>query len=164
MVILFIFKKIDWWWLWRMWHRKDERGLERKTWLGPFSRYECIFWNSSLIYNDISNDLRTWCYQRMNESHSVLSDSLWHHRMDSSRPGFSVHGFLQARILECVAVSFSRGSSKARDQTQVSHIAGRFFTIWAIREALMLPGEQLFMVFGDSLLRSMNWVYVEQHG
>ena len=42
---------------------------------------------------------------------------------------------LQARILEWVAISFSRGSSQPRDQTLVSCIAGRFFTIWAIREA-----------------------------
>ena len=40
---------------------------------------------------------------------------------------YSVHGILQARILEWVAVHFSRGSSESRDQTQVSHIAGGFF-------------------------------------
>ena len=43
---------------------------------------------------------------------------------------------LQARILEWVAFPFSRGSSQARDQTQVSHFAGGFFTSWATREAL----------------------------
>ena len=41
---------------------------------------------------------------------------------------YTVHGIVQARILEWVAFSFSRGSSKPRDQTQVSHIAGGFFT------------------------------------
>ena len=41
---------------------------------------------------------------------------------------YTVHGILQVRILERVAVPFSRGSSPPRDQTQVSHIAGRFFT------------------------------------
>ena len=46
----------------------------------------------------------------------------------------SVHGILQARILEWVAILFSRGSSLPRDQTHVSCIAGRFFTIWATRE------------------------------
>ena len=46
-----------------------------------------------------------------------------------------IHGILQARILEWVAFSFSEGSSQPRDQTQVSHIAGRFFTSWATREA-----------------------------
>ena len=42
---------------------------------------------------------------------------------------------LQARILEWVALSFSRGSSQPQDQTQVSRIVGRFFTSWATREA-----------------------------
>ena len=50
--------------------------------------------------------------------------------MDCSPPGSSVHGILQARMLEGVAIPFSRGSSPPRDWTQVSHIAGRFFTIW----------------------------------
>ena len=51
--------------------------------------------------------------------------------MDCSPPGFSVHGILQARILEWVAISFSRGSSQSRDRTQISCTVGRFFTIWA---------------------------------
>ena len=55
--------------------------------------------------------------------------------MDSSPPGSSVHGILQARILEWVAMPSSRGFSQLGDWTQVSHIAGRFFTIWATREA-----------------------------
>ena len=54
--------------------------------------------------------------------------------MDCSLPGSSVHGILQARIREWVAVPFSRGSSQPRDQTHVSCIAGRFFTDWASRE------------------------------
>ena len=41
---------------------------------------------------------------------------------------YTVHGVLQARILEWVAIPFSRGSSQTRDRTQVSGIAGRFFT------------------------------------
>ena len=51
--------------------------------------------------------------------------------MGCSLPGLSVHGIFQARILERVVISFSRGSSQPRDQTQVSCTAGRFFTIWA---------------------------------
>ena len=47
----------------------------------------------------------------------------------------SVHGIFQARVLEWVVISFSRGSSHPRDQTQVSHTVGRHFTIWAPREA-----------------------------
>ena len=48
---------------------------------------------------------------------------------------YTVHGILQARILEWVAVPFSRGSSQPRDWTQVFLIAGGFFTSWATREA-----------------------------
>ena len=51
--------------------------------------------------------------------------------MDSSLPRSSVQGILQARVLEGVVSSFSRESSWPRDQTQVSHTAGRFFTNWA---------------------------------
>ena len=58
--------------------------------------------------------------------------------MDWSLPGSSVHGILQARILEWVDIPFSRGSFQPRDWTWVSHIAGRFFTIWAPREAQWL--------------------------
>ena len=55
--------------------------------------------------------------------------------MDCSPPGSSVLEILQVWIQEWVAFPFSRGSSWLRDQTQVSHVPGRFFTIWANREA-----------------------------
>ena len=48
---------------------------------------------------------------------------------------YTVHGIIQARILGWVSVPFSRGCSQLRDLTQVSHIAGVFFTSWATREA-----------------------------
>ena len=51
--------------------------------------------------------------------------------MDSSLPGSSIHGILQARILESVPIPFSTGSSRPRDRIPVSCIAGRFFTVWA---------------------------------
>ena len=60
-------------------------------------------------------------------SHSVESDCLW--PPDCNLPGSSVHGILQARIVEWFAISFSRGSSQPMDRTWVSCIAGRFFTI-----------------------------------
>ena len=86
------------------------------------------------------------------ESHSVVSNflqlpwTIWHaviHGVAKSQTGLSdwteltdtVHGILQARILEWIALPFSRGSSQPRDWTQVSHIAGRFFTSWHTREA-----------------------------
>ena len=54
--------------------------------------------------------------------------------MDCSQPGSSLHGILQARILEWVIIHFSRGSSKPRSRTGVSCKAGGFFTTWATRE------------------------------
>ena len=53
---------------------------------------------------------------------------------DYSPPGSSVHEILQTRMLEWVAIPFSRVSSSPRDQTWVSSITGRFFTTWATRE------------------------------
>ena len=55
--------------------------------------------------------------------------------MDCSPPGSSVHGIFQARLLEWVAISFSRGSPQPRNRTQISWIAGRFLTLWATGEA-----------------------------
>ena len=54
--------------------------------------------------------------------------------MSCSRQAPTEHGILQARILEWVAMPLSRGSSQPKDQTQVSCIAGRVFTVWATRE------------------------------
>ena len=86
---------------------------------------------------------------------SVVSDSLRPHEPCSPR-GFSVHGILQARILEWIAIPFSKGSSTPRDWTLVSCIADRFFTIWAIgstsqfhvgpcgkKQLLLPPGQSL---------------------
>ena len=55
--------------------------------------------------------------------------------VDCSLPGSSIHGIFQARVLEWVAISFSRGSSRAQNGTWVSCIADRCFTLWATREA-----------------------------
>ena len=70
-------------------------------------------------------------------SHSAGSDSC--DPMNSSPPGSFVSGILQPKILEWVAIFFFRGSSQPRDWTQVSHVAGRFFTVWGAREALPPP-------------------------
>ena len=61
---------------------------------------------------------------------SVVSDSWWR-----SPPGFLLHGILQARIVEWVAMPSSKGSSWTRGRTRVSCIVGEFFTDWATREA-----------------------------
>ena len=51
--------------------------------------------------------------------------------VDCGPPGPSVHGILQARLLEWIVIPFARGSFWPRDQTRVSFTAGRFFTVWA---------------------------------
>ena len=70
-----------------------------------------------------------------------------------------VHGILQARILEWVAFPFSRGSSKPRDPTQVSHIAGGFFISWATREALVSGSVQ----FSRLVVFDSSWPHGLQH-
>ena len=55
--------------------------------------------------------------------------------MGCSPPSSSIHRIFQARIVQWVAIAFSRGSSWPRDRTQVSSTAGRRFTVWATREA-----------------------------
>ena len=74
----------------------------------------------------------------MAESEEELKSWLFLTPMDYSLLGSSVHGILQARVLEWVAIPFSRGSFQPRDQTRVSYIAGRFFTVWATRVAKSL--------------------------
>ena len=72
--------------------------------------------------------------------------------MDCTPPGSSVHGILQARILEWIAISFCRRLSGPRDQTQVSCTAGRCFSIWTTREA-QLPIQS----FSAILTSFMHW-------
>ena len=71
------------------------------------------------------------CELSCNESESEVAQSCLTlcDPVDCSPPGSSVHGILQARILEWGAISFSRGSSQPRDQTQVPRIAGRRFNL-----------------------------------
>ena len=59
---------------------------------------------------------------------------------------YTVYGILQVRMLEWVAFLFSRESSQPRDLTQVSRIAGRFFTSWATKEAQSTPNHSWFAV------------------
>ena len=66
--------------------------------------------------------------------------------MDCSLPGSSVHGILQARILEWAAIPFFRESSWPRDWTYASCIAGGFFTIWATRETLRKCDACMYML------------------
>ena len=79
--------------------------------------------------------LSTWNYYNIvNRLCAVLSRNLCD-PVDLARQDPLSMGILQARILEWVAMPSSRGSSRPRDWTQVSHIAGGFFATWATREA-----------------------------
>ena len=71
----------------------------------------------------------------------------------------SVHGILLARILEWVAFCFSRVSSQPRDWTQVSHITGRFFTSWAIREAQVRLKGQSTLWFRSHSICNLVWLW-----
>ena len=88
---------------------------------------------SSILNNLFSISTFSVCVcvcARVSQSCPTLCDP-----MDCSPPHSSIQGILQARILEWVAIPFSKGSSQPRDRTWVSCIAGRFFTVWAPREA-----------------------------
>jgi len=145
-------------------HRIGENIYKSTTWKG-FRIYKEILNNSTTkrqntfknrprIWIDISpKKIYTWPistwkdvniishWRNINHASSHLLGSLVKVKVTQSCPtlynpmDYRVQGILQARILEWVAFPFSRGSSQPRDQTQVSHIAGGFFTSWATREA-----------------------------
>ena len=73
--------------------------------------------------------------------------------MDCSLSGSSVHGIFQARVLEWIAFSFSRGLSRPRNRTRVSRIAGRHFTVGAIREAKNHRVYLCFKIFWEGCIR-----------
>ena len=83
-----------------------------------------------------------------------MSDSSQPHELYRP-PGSSVHGILQTRILEWVAISFSRGSSQPRDWTGVACIAGRLFTIWATREDSVLKSRYITLLTEVQLVKAM---------
>ena len=91
----------------------------------PFSQWDTC--NRSL---KSSFSIDTFIYPITLENISLVSERVASNLCDPL--DYTVHGTLQARILKWVAIPFSRGSSQPRDQTQVSRIAGGFFTSWAI--------------------------------
>ena len=99
------------------------------TWIQDMAspNHHSTLWKTPHLNNKVKSEIEVaqWCL--------ILCDP-----MDCSLPGSSLHGILQARVLEWVAISFSRGSSRPRDWTQVSRIAGRCFNLWATREALRI--------------------------
>ena len=84
--------------------------------------------------------------------------------MDCSLPGSSIHGILQARVLEWDAISFSRGSSWPGDRTRVFHTAGRRFSIWVTREVIWVSPRSdlseprlLHLPIHSKVLISLTW-------
>ena len=113
-----------------------------------------VCFNKHFILSFILSLLLVCCCCLVAESSPTLFDP-----MDCSLPGSSVHGILQARILQWVAIPSSRGSSQPRDQTQVSCIAGRFFTIWATKFAPRLSSTN-FHLPERPLLLSALWITI----
>jgi len=111
----YLFTFVCFWYLCQRW--VDCRCVD--LFLGSLLVYMSVFYVSACVL--------------VTQSCPTLCDPL-----DCSPPGFSVHGILQARILEWVTIPFARGSSQPRDWTWVSYIVRGFFTIWAIREAGLL--------------------------
>ena len=91
-----------------------------------------------------------------------LSYSLW--LMDCSLPGSFVRGILQARIVERIAIPFSRRSSWPSDQTSVSCTAGRFFTFWATREALLHKQFMVILSLPLNVNSSSDTLKFRRHG
>ena len=132
------------------WEREVGGGPEASvrggcTWEGPGVPEACLpdgpetagglqaGWSSALAPPGCNS--QTFSIRKWRESRSVRSASL--------RPHGLVRGILQARILKWVSIPFSRGSCQPRNRTQVSCIAGIFFTSWATREALSTWGVKL---------------------
>ena len=118
-------------------------GVIQASGKGPSSRLTkavergCLSTSFMTNSSDISISQSSWIFPLQNtkevevkwsESCSAMSNSLW-------PQVYTVHEILQASILEWVTIPFSRGYSQLKDWTQVSCIAGRFFTHWATREA-----------------------------
>ena len=112
------------------------------TWVSTGERFGQITWplwalvflflNKILVKSEIFSECEEVKWSEVAQSCLTLCDP-----MDCSSTGSSVHRILQARILEWVAISFSRGSSQPRDRTQGCCIAGRCFNLWATREPLL---------------------------
>ena len=102
--------------------------------------YSQLPWSNPIKYTESESEVAQSCL--------TLCDT-----MDCNLPGSSVHGILRARILEWVTISFSRGSSQPRDWTQVSHIGGRCFNLWATREdPLVYYKAVIFLLLPDQCL------------
>ena len=118
-------------------HLQTQKCMQNTSWEGTG-----VTDQRNRIYSDSDSEITQSC--------PILCDP-----MDSSQPSSSIYGIFQARILEWAAISFSRGSSRLRDWTQVSHIVGRHFTVWATRE-----GQRIYRTTQNSV----GWTRGENKG
>ena len=96
-------------------------SLRLEVWSGSLIR-AYFFWLKTLKFKKKKKTLTFWTREvKVTQSCLTLCNPM----------DYKVHGILQARILEWLAIPFSRGSSQPRDRTEVSHIAGGFFISWA---------------------------------
>ena len=99
-------------------------------------------WNQKIVGRNVNNlryaDDTTLMAESKSESEVTQSCPTLCDSVDCSLPASSVHGILQVRMLEWVAISFPKGSSRSRDRTWVDRtcLAGRHFNPWATRQAL----------------------------
>ena len=125
--------------------------LNKSTGLG----YHCLL-HWCYLYWITKTRLQNTLSAKKSESEVAQSCPTLCDPMDCSLLGSSVHGIFQARVLEWVAISFSRGSSRPRNRTRVSRIAGRHCTVWTTREALSCKW-QLTSSFIIDLLSCVSW-------
>ena len=104
--------------------------------------------------------LGAWSQKVKRKEGKLLSRVQLYDSMDCSLPGSSIHGTFQARVLEWVATSFSRGSSRPRNWTPVSHIADRWFTLWATMEAPSLAQDGFYASFYFSVSKFSFIIYI----
>ena len=144
-----------------------------QTWLSHFTfTFHCHALGREMATH---SSVLAWRIPRMAEPAglpSMGSHKVGHDWSDlaAAAADYTIHGILQARILEWVAYPFSSGSSWPRNWTRVSCIAGGFFTSWATREALRIWEK----VYIGKLVRSVckyfkcdlveNWIYVRWKG
>ena len=111
------------------------------------TNYQIVYYNLKWVFKHLTSYRRKFWTLPHNEkmingnsrcSRQLLSRVWLCDPMDCSVPGSSVHAIFQARVLEWVAISFSRRSSRPRDRTCISRIVGRGFTIWASKENTFL--------------------------
>ena len=108
---------------------------------------------SSIRYWGYNREQSSLCPWRAYGSVRKVKVNIAHSRLTLCDPrDYTVPGILQARILDWVAFPFFTGSSLHRDQTQVSSIAGWFFTSWGIREALFM-----YVVFYEPIMVSHSY-------